>query len=158
MRLIRLLAFLLLLPPLGAADVELVRVWPGYRTADSFVGIREYFGRPEAASGRTILRSQPADRSGYYWLLRTRSTEVIPGAVVELSIIRPGRTEAETHRFPAPLPAGSQPVLVGLTGADWPDPEQAPLAWRIRILDADGTPLAEERSFLWSLPEPDGGA
>lgn len=152
MRLVASLFLLTLLAPTLWAQVELVRVWPGYRSAESFVGIGEYFGRPEDTGGRIIRRSQPAERGGYYWLIRLRTPQA-QEAEVQIEVVRPGRTEPERHRLAAPLPAGRPVLLVGLTGADWPDAEERPLAWRIQILDSQGRPLAGEQSFLWSRPD-----
>jgi len=145
---------LCLLP--ARAEVDVVRVWPSYRTAESFVGIGEYFGQPEATGGRIILRSEPDNREGFYWLIRVRSDVAVNDAAVEVSVIRPGETDAEVHRFNASLPADRSVVLLpGLTGSGWPDAAARPLAWRIRILDANERELAVERSFLWSLPSAD---
>jgi hypothetical protein len=132
------------------AEVELIRVWPGYRTAESFVGIREYFGGEEQTSGRLILRSQPAARAGYYWLVRVRSAIAVPEAQLELQVVRAGNPDPETHRFPCSLKTGSQPILAGLTGGDWPDAQARPTAWQVRLLDPSGETLVSETSFLWS--------
>jgi len=154
MRLFRLLPRCLLALSIGRAEVDLVRVWPGYREAGSFVGIGEYFGQPESTGNRVVWRSQPASRGGYYWLIRARSDVAVPEATVEIAVIRPGQTDPEFHRFQAELPAARSVVLLpGLTGGDWPDAAVRPLAWRIRILDSTGTARAVEQSFLWSLPE-----
>ena len=135
------------------SDVTLVRVWPGYRTAESFTGIGEYFGRPEPTQGRLVLRSQPQERAGYYWLVRLRADEGDAVAAVELAFVRPGEAQPEMRRFAVTGRRGSQVLHLGLTGSDWADPTHRPLAWRIRVLDASDAVLAEEESFLWSLPE-----
>ena len=152
MRFFRFLFVFGLLVSAVRAEVELIRVWPGYRTADSFVGIGEYFGGEERTRGRQIRRSQPAERGGYYWLVRVRSAVAVPEALLELQVIRPGQPDPETHRFPCALKPGSQPILVGLTGDDWPEAEVAPTAWHVRLLDPTGATLAAEGSFLWSTP------
>jgi hypothetical protein len=136
----------------AAAEVSLVRVWPGYRASETFVGIREYFGGDEPNGGRTTLRSQPDERGGYYWLIRARSSEPVPEAVVEVQFIRPGRSESETRLFTCSLPEGSRAILIGLTGSDWPDAKARPTAWKVRLLDPAGNVLAAEESFLWSAP------
>ena len=154
-RLIPLMA-LCLLPVRG--EVDLVRVWPSYRTAESFVGIGEYFGQPENTGGRVVLRSDPESRAGFYWLIRLRSDVSVPDVVVEVSVIRPGETEPDIRRFTTMLPADRSIVLLpGLTGEDWPDAEARPLAWRIRILDSSDRELAADQSFLWSRPVADAG-
>ncbi len=42
-------------------------------------------------------------------------------------------------------------LYLGLTGPDWPSPEIEPLAWKIELLDASGSVLAEWKSFLWEM-------
>jgi hypothetical protein len=139
--------------PLTAAEVDLVRVWPGYRTAESFVSIREYFGGEESPGKRTIVRTQPQERSGFYWLARVRSDQPVPDATAELAVIRPGRTEPDVHRFSLAIPRGQRAILLGLTGSDWADPSVRPSAWRLRLFDSAGQPLASEQSFVWALPD-----
>jgi hypothetical protein len=153
-RLARLaLAPLLLLAPLlaPAAGLDLVRVWPEYRSASSFVRLGEYFGASERSS-ELILRSNPEDRSGYYFLARFRSEDALPGAILAVEYILPGEELAQVRFFNLDLPRGSRAILAGLTGADWPSAEITPTAWRLRLLAADGAELARAQSFLWSLP------
>lgn len=131
------------------SQVELVRVWPGYRTAQSFTSLREYFGAPHGAKTSRALRSDPTARAGYYWLVRAKSPDALPHVTVRLHVTRAGDTIPEVHDFTTALPAGSQAFHVGLTGADWPDGEEIPVAWQIQLLRPDGTPLATSTSFLW---------
>lgn len=154
------LASLALLAPLASptasaapttADVKLVRVWPEYRAADSFVRIAEYFGGQEKTP-ELIARSQPDSRDGYYFLARFKSPEALPGSILALEYVVPGEETARVQFFPVDLPRGSRAVLAGLTGSDWPDAKLAPTAWRLRLLGPAGTELARQQSFLWSLP------
>lgn len=138
-------------PALSAAEVKLVRVWPKHRDADSFTRIGEFFGGKEKTR-ELVVRSQPAARDGYYFLARFRSSEPLPGSIVALEYLVPGDETARLQFFTVDLPKGSRAVLAGLTGADWPDAEVAPTAWRLRLLGPDGAELAREQSFLWSLP------
>ena len=148
-----LLLFLLTLPPtLHAADLKLVRVWPGYRTADSFSRISEYFSGQENTSGQTVVRSQGTARDGYYFLVRTETAAAVAGARVEVQVLLAGVEKPRTFTFPADVPAGSHVTLAGLTGPDWPGEKTQPVAWHVAILAPDGTVLASEQSFLWSLP------
>ena len=48
-----------------AADVELTRVWPAWRSAESFERISEYFDGQENTGRHTVLRTQPNARAGY---------------------------------------------------------------------------------------------
>jgi hypothetical protein len=151
-------ALLLIALVLGAGlraegELGLVRLLPGYRTAESFVTIGEHFGRAEHTGGRQVVRSQPGERAGYYFLVRLSAERPWPKARVEVDVILPGALEPRPSAFTVDLDRG-QPVLhVGVTGSDWPGPDVAPLAWRIVIRDGEsGRLLLEERSFLWAVP------
>lgn len=153
MRFAWLLLSFALAAPLPAPALELIRVWPGSRTADSFERISEYFTGRENPGRQTILRSQPGERGGYYWLIRTKAPVTLHSVVLEITVTAPGVSEPVIHTFRTHLPAGSHVTLAGLTGADWPDPDVEPVTWRVRVVDANGTELAREASFLWTSLE-----
>ena len=136
------------------APVELVRLWPGYRTAESFDRISEYFTNEENTGAQIILRTQPKERAGYYFLLRVKNAAPLAGARIELDLITAAAPRPQTHTFtPASLPAGKPVINLGVTGADWPGgPDAHPVAWRLRLLAADGRELLSEQSFLWGRP------
>jgi hypothetical protein len=136
-----------------AANVEFLRVWPGWRDADSFDRISEYFDGRENTGKDIVLRTQPDARPGYYFLVRVKSPAVLPEVSFEVSVIRPDTPEPKTYRFAAAIPAKESVFQLGLTGADWPAGEQAnPVAWKLVLMGADGRVLAEEKSFLWEKP------
>lgn len=145
------LALSCLSPASAAPESKLVRVWPEYRAEASFVRVAEYFGGKESAP-ETIVRSRPESRDGYYFLARVKSSEAVPGAMIALEYFVPGDDLARVQFFSVDLARGSHALLAGLTGADWPGAKVAPTAWRLRLLGSDGTELAREQSFLWSLP------
>lgn len=135
-----------------AADIEILRVWPGWREADSFDRIGDYFGRGENTRQK-VLRTRPDVRAGYYFLVRVRNAAALPDARVEVSVIRPDNPEAKTFTFPAAVPEKETVFQLGLTGSDWPaGPQDNPVAWKIAVLGADGRALAEHKSFLWEKP------
>jgi hypothetical protein len=137
-----------------AADVTFVRVWPGYRTAESFDRISEYLTGQENTGGETVLRSQPARRDGFYFLVRLKNASAaIAGASVELRVITPASATPRALNFKADLPAGQHVFECGLTGADWPDTNAHPVAWQIAIRAPGGAELASMQSFLWSKPD-----
>ncbi len=139
--------------PLPAAEATFVHIWPGWRDAESFERIREYFGGPELTGRETILRTQPDVRDGFYFLVRLRPSAALPGARFELQVIRPGSPEPHSFSFAADVPARETVVQLGLTGPAWPGGAKAsPLAWRLVLRAADGRILAEEKSFLWEKP------
>ncbi len=134
-----------------AAEVQVIRVWPDYRTSESFTRVGEYFGGQESTP-ELLVRSQSDAREGYYFLARFKSSEAVPGAILAVETILPGSEVASVHFLSVDLPRGSRAVLAGLTGTDWPDAKVKPTAWRVRLLSAGGTELARQQSFLWALP------
>jgi hypothetical protein len=136
-----------------AGEAEFVRVWPGWRDAESFDRIGEYFGRGEGDSGGIVVRTQPDARAGYYFLVRVKSAQALTGARFELSIVRPDSPETKPFTFPAALRSGDTVFQLGLTGAAWPGGKKAsPVAWKLALVASDGRLLAEQKSFLWEKP------
>lgn len=135
------------------ADVAFLRVWPGWKDADSFDRIGEYFGRGEVSGRQIVLRTQAAERAGYYFLVRVKSAARVEAGRFELHVIRPDTPETKTFTFTAGVPEKETVFQLGLTGSDWPDGEKAsPVAWKITLFAADGRLLAEHKSFLWEKP------
>ncbi len=155
MRLALSLFLLLSAARLAAADLTAVRVWPAYRTAESFERISEYFSGQENTGGQTYLRSQPAAREGFYFLTRIKNPGTpLENVRIELSVITPASADPKVFTaFPATtVPTGSHVFQIGLTGADWPDATANPVAWQLRLLSAEGQELLRTQSFLWSQP------
>lgn len=158
MRLIALFLFLTslvtVLPSEGSAKdegaVEFVRIWPQWRKAESFVRISEYFGGEENTGRQTMLRSQSANRAGFYFLTRTRNRDAAYAhAKFVLEIVTPDSPHAKTFEFSTKVPEGSHVFNLGLTGTDWPNQKTQPVAWRLRLISADDVTLASQHSFLW---------
>jgi hypothetical protein len=136
-----------------AADVEFLRVWPGWREAEAFDRISEYFGGAENTGRQLVLRTTQEARGGYYFLVRVKCAMPVPAAAFELSVIRPDAPEPKVYRFAAALPARETVLQLGLTGKDWPGGENAnPVAWKLALVGNDGRVLAEKKSFLWEKP------
>lgn len=156
-RVIRRCIFVLLLGAVltaSAAEVEFVRIWPAWRKTESFIRISEYFGGGENTGRQTVLRTQAGERSGFYFLTRTaNSGEPVTGAKFELKVILPDSPFPRVFFLPADVPAGGHVFNLGLTGEDWPDKKIQPVAWRLRLLAADGRELAVGKSFLWEKPD-----
>src|SRR5580693_2626718 len=134
-----------------AGDLAVVRVWPGYRTAESFERISEYLTGQENTSGQTVLRSQPAQHAGFYFLVRLKNANpAVAGAIFELSVITPTSATPRVLTFTADLPAGEHVFDCGLTGADWPDASAHPVAWKLVLRAPSGAELASMQSFMWS--------
>ena len=135
------------------AEVEFLRVWPGWRDAESFDRISEYFGGGENTGRHHVLRTQEKDRGGYYFLVRVKSASALTGAKFDLSVIRPDVPEPKIYSFATDVPAKETVFQLGLTGSDWPAGNKAnPVAWKLALVGADGRVLAEQKSFLWEKP------
>lgn len=146
-----------LLTSLARADViEFTRIWPAWRDTASFVRISEYFGGKENSGRQTMLRTNPESRDGYYFLTRVKN-EGAPRADVRfvLEVITPDSPRPKVFTFPTSLPARGHVFNLGLTGKDWTDEEIHPVAWRLRLLDAEDNVLSSSHSFLWQMPESD---
>lgn len=136
----------------SAADVSAIRIWPEFRTAESFERIGEFFTNSEVTGGETMLRTQPDSRAGFYFLTRVRNRgAALEGVQVELKLITAESVSVKTfNRFsPVSLRPGSQVLQIGLTGSDWVSEKAQPVAWQIRLLDAQGNEVLREASFLW---------
>jgi hypothetical protein len=152
-----LLLAIFLCVPLKAADVEFVRVWPGWRDANSFRRISEYFDGIEITDGKIILRSQPKSRSGYYFYVRVKHpTYSLKGAHFSVQYITPYWLEAREKTFSVNEDSGEHQYLLGLTGSDWTGHETHPIAWKVDLVGADGKVIATAQSFLWSKPPAHG--
>ena len=142
--------------PLGAAvkggDVTIVRVFSGWRDAASFKYISEYFTGRENTHGEVVLRTQPDQRGGYYFLVRTTNPGGPVSVTFKLQLILPTGHKVQEHSFATDLKAGDTVLNLGLTGGDWPNPKANPVAWKLDLLAPDGRLLASEKSYLWEKP------
>ena len=136
----------------SAAELTIVRVFTGWRDAASFKHISEYFSGRENMHGEAMLRTQPAQRAGYYFLVRTANPGASQAVRFQILLSMPGEPKPRTHTFAAELPSGGTVFNLGLTGADWPDAKTNPVAWKLDVLAADGRVLASEKSYLWEKP------
>ncbi len=133
-----------------AADVKFKRVWPQWYEADSFQSLYEDRTGTELTGKWIVVRSQPVDRAGLYFLTRVENSGAsIPGAIFVLHVIAPESTDTRTYSFPQDVPAGSRLFQIGLTGKDWTKPRVQPVAWELELRSADGSLLASKKSFLW---------
>lgn len=103
---------------------------------------------------RVVLRTQPAERGGEYFIL-TLETPVAAfpaGAEVILSVVPTDAKEAKEYRFSvANVHGKSRELYLGVTGSDWSDPSVDALAWQVRVVSGQST-VAEWKSFLWEMP------
>lgn len=136
------------------ASVSIQEIKPRYIPEENFMRIGEYLSGAENRGKRVILRSDPDVRDGFYFtLILDEKLHNLPrGSVISGEFYTPASKEVQTYDFPLPnnLPKTKE-VFVGLTGADWPEPDGVPGAWRFTINDANGKQLAQKKSYLWSM-------
>jgi hypothetical protein len=136
-----------------ADGVEFVRVWPGWRDAESFERISEYFSGEENTGREIVVRTHPERREGFYYLVRVANEgEALQGAKFVLQVISPASPEPKTSTFPVEVPHRSKVFQLGLTGPDWPNSDVHPVAWKLELRSADDQVLASAQSFLWEKP------
>lgn len=137
-----------------ASNVKVLRVWPGYRTAESFMRISEYFtGQENPGRKQTLLRTHPEQRAGQYFLTRLENDGPDFDGKIELHVITVRSPAEVTYVFNAHIPHGQRVFQVGLTGPDWTTAAEHPVAWRLDVVGSDNKELASEQSFLWSKPD-----
>lgn len=142
-------------PPTGG-NVSINAVAQRYIEDSHFKRISEYFDNTENKSGHIIERTDPRQRTGYYFIV---DLDWHPGVVM------PAGTKAVLDYVRADNPAPRQAVFtfstaastwseifLGLTGEEWPSATTELVAYRLRIETADGQVLAEHKSFLWDMP------
>jgi hypothetical protein len=142
--------------PAGArakeTDVTIVHVFTGWREAASFKRISEYFNGQENTHGEVMLRTQPAQRGGYYFLVRAANPGGAVPVTIKVQLILPTGPKTKNFTFAADLKSGDTIFNLGLTGSDWPDFKANPVAWKLDMLAPDGRLLATEKSYLWEKP------
>lgn len=133
--------------------LTIARVYTGWRDAASFKRISEYFDGKENTHGEAVLRTHADQRAGFYFLVRARNPGPARTVRATLHVITSATARPTTYSFSTELKADGDTVFnLGLTGADWTDPKANPVAWKLDLTDADGTPLASEKSYLWEKP------
>jgi hypothetical protein len=132
--------------------ITVVRVQHEWRDAASFKRIAEYFDGQEHNGGEALRRSHPEARSGYYFFVRVKNPGALRPAKAALQVVTSASAQPVSYEFPVELRAGYTVFNIGLTGADWPDSKQHPVAWKLNFLADDGHILATATSYLWEKP------
>lgn len=153
-----LLPFLAALTPLApeAESAEIVRVLPEFREEESFHRIPEFFTGREFTGRRDILRSEPDTREGFYLTVRLRRVNraLFPSGTARVEVALPDEHRPVEFEYSLETVDRRRPlILLGITGGDWPEDLERPLAWRVSFFDEEDRLLDSEKSFLWSLDE-----
>ena len=143
-------------PPQRVAHIDKVRIRSieGHR----FVRLSEYFTGKENTGNRMIVRSQPDERTGLYFILRLDRPvcDIHDASKVRMSILLPLLAEPIVYEMPfAGEKKRTRTVMVGLTGSDWQMGNITPVGWHVGVEDDAGNILAEHSSFLWRMPDQD---
>ena len=138
--------------PLKATELHFERVWLQWNDADSFQSFYEYHTGRELVGKWTVMRSQPDDRSGLYFLVRTENPGKVLGGTIVVRVISPESIDTRVYSFPVQVPPGGRLFVVGLTGTDWAVARVQPVAWDVELQAPDGTVLLKKTSYLWEKP------
>jgi len=148
-----LMGILLAAETLVSVELENVRI--RFIEAEKFYRISEYFTGEENQGGRVIVRTQPEERGGTYFILRfsERIRTLPPDTFISLDYFQPGSTSLESHRIALPKNRKStNKLFLGVTSSE-EESSTLPVAWRIGVEDASGQLLSEYKSYLWEIPE-----
>lgn len=139
----------------GAETVTIACVKPQHMPRTDFQRISEYFTYRENPGRRVILRTQPQEREGMYFVitLNKKASALPSGSQVKLQVITSESPKAQTFNLPFPEQVGGYcEVFAGLTGSDWSSKKIDLVAWKVILEDGSGEALAEEQSFIWEFP------
>jgi hypothetical protein len=135
-----------------ATGVSIARVFTGWRDDGSFKRISEYFSGKENTGGEIVLRTQPGQRGGYYFLVRAANPGAPLAITANLEVITGANAKPVNYTFPTELKSGATVLNLGLTGSDWTGAKVNPVAWKLDLVDTDGRILATQKSYLWEKP------
>ncbi len=134
--------------------IKIVDVIPRYIEAETFKRISEYMTGKENSGKRVIIRTNPQQRDGYYFVLfiDRNVRKLPPDAYIQGEFYTSKSIDLQTHRFefPSILPS-TREIFIGLTGDDWPQEGAVPAAWRFTIKNSQEQILAQKQSYLWSF-------
>ena len=127
----------------------------GWKNAEDFMRISEYFSDRENTGSNCICRTDNKERSGLYLILGLDVGEKIPaGSKAMLRYFRPDKIGEQTAEFILPdfTSSISGEILLGLTGDAWPKTKKKarPSAWQLSVTAPDGTLLVYRQSYLWA--------
>ena len=146
-----------------------------YAPTEYFQRIGEYFDGPELTANKLIVRSDPAQRGGLYFILQMNENATVypKDASIVLQYIVPSSPWPKRKSFSIPENMRNEHEWwIGITGTDAPlkfikhyvpkvnmrsgvlryGNEYSPVAWKFEIVNTDGKVLTEYHSFLWSMP------
>ena len=146
----KLILSLLVFAVIGASSRAAEIIFSNRRDEDSFKRISEHLTGKENPGRYAIARTDPSQRNGYYVALKLdKKDQARNAASILIHFVRPGSQIIETKTIDIE-PIEKKRALVGLTDGVWGSSDTTPTAWKIEILDTNGTTLSSSQSFLWS--------
>ena len=133
----------------SSASIEIVRF--KNMVEKDFANIKEYFNGIEDQSYRSVFRTDNSERSGFYFIVKLNSkiSDLSPDTIISLEWIPYGELKPKKVSYTIKNRAQGYEILLGLTGTDAPEGNQAPIAWKIDLLNAESESISSEQSFLW---------
>lgn len=151
LRLTLLAGLFLPLTALAGIEQALLRFY----SAEELTTFSTYLGRSTGHQAqrqgfRTLVPSDPENRSGQYFMLRVDRAVLRQASHARIQWIATDSKEVRLLELALPNPIETPWLYLGLTGKDWPQGAAVePLAWRIELTDTGGRMIAEWSSFLW---------
>lgn len=153
MQRIQLILALLLLPLVQAAGLSVKTAYTRFYEEAEIRPMGQYFGAKLIQQRfRSVVASQPETPAGQYFIVRLADLKSGAPASVRMTLYATDSKEPVARSWDLRQMELKRWLYLGLTGADWPDKEIQPLAWRIEFLDQADVLMAEWKSFLWELP------
>lgn len=114
--------------------------------------IYEIFTGEEINYGKLTLRTNPEKRAGMYFFVMFgyEPDDIALACTFELSVDSTADSKTRTYKFTVPeTHSVTREVVLGLTGADWPNPKAKVNAWKLVLKSPTGKVLAQKQSWLW---------
>ncbi len=114
--------------------------------------IYEVFTGDEINYGKLTLRTNPEKRAGMYFFVMFgyEPDDIALACTFELSVDSTADSRTRTYKFTVPeTHSVTREVVLGLTGADWPNPKAKVNAWKLVLKSPSGKVLAQKQSWLW---------
>lgn len=143
-------AVLFPLAQLSAVTVE--TAYSQYFNEEEIRPVSQYFGASLTKQRfRTVVASDPSHPAGHYFVAKLEDADGATISSARMTYFLSDRKDPASHTWDVSAITLKDWLYLGLTGNDWPAGEVQPMAWRLELLDADGTVIAEWKSFLWEM-------
>ena len=123
-----------------------------YFSDRDFKRIPEFFTAKNMQVGKYIAGPPKAkDRVLFVVKVTGSSNDISQNVLWKVDFVTSVNPAPQTIKIPIDNPKiFGKEVFIGLTGNDWPDQSVQLLAWRLCLLNTEGSIIAKKQSFLWS--------